>query len=397
MSRTAFLSAAPALWVGTAVIAGPVPLTDSALDRVTAGTASETLQGSGGAIVGNDSEAILVLTGTLDLAGDAQSGARGLNVVNSSESTVANGVNVWDGQLPDGATAGANGEFSVSQENAVYQEQRRVSLLPSYERSGANRSSTWDEDSTESSATTSLVKNEARDIEATNTTRALTSKGEVDTESTVLGQEIKGGKGIAGAGDLQVDFDGGTFTYELNGSINVDGNTTETTTTAGTTETQDATGGVILTGSVLLTLELPELLVEFNGAGCAVMMGSCKGEGTLNETSTTSSDGTVISSTDTSHESEESFVGGGTKEVRAPFTLEDAQAEYIVVDDSTLDVESNYGISLAGSAQADLRALNAVNAAGSAVANAVNISRTPSLSATATMGLVQSNLIRHSR
>jgi hypothetical protein len=394
MSRISIFSTAPALLVGSAVFAGPVPLTDSALDRVTAGGANETLQGSGGTIVGNDSEAVLVLTGTLDLADAAQSGARGLNVVNSSESTVANGVNVWDGQLPDGATPGANGAFSVTQENEVYQEQRRVSLLPSYERLGANRSSSWDEDSTESSTTTSLVRNEARNIETTDTTRALTSIGKVDTLSTVLGQEIKGGKGIAGAGDLQVNFDAGEFRYELDGSINVGGTITDN----GETVVQTATnGGVILTGSVLLTLELPELDVAFNGAGCAVMMGSCEGQGSLNETSETSSDHTVISSSDTTEESEGTFVGGGSKEVRAPFTLADAQAEYIVVDDSTLDVESNYGISLAGTAQSNLRALNAVNAAGSAVANAVNISRTPSLSATATMGLVQSNVIRHSR
>jgi hypothetical protein len=392
--RIALLSAAVAALVGSAAVAGPVPLTDSALDRVTAGGTGEALQGSGGTIVGNDSEAVLVLTGTLDLSDEAQSGARGLNVVNSSESTVANGVNVWDGQLPSGATPGTNGEFSVSQENAVYQEQRRVSLLPSYERSGANRSSSWTEDSTESSTTTSIARNEVRDLETENTTRALTSSGNVDTQSTVLGQEIKGGKGIAGAGDLQVNFDAGTFTYELDGTINVGGTIVDN----GTTETQTATdGGVILTGSVLLTLELPELDVAFNGAGCAVMMGSCEGQGTLNETSAIASDQTVITTTEATAESEGTFDGGGSKEVRAAFALADAQAEYIVVDDSSLDVQSNYGISLAGSAQADLRALNAVNAAGSAVANAVNISRTPSLSATAALGLVQSNVIRHSR
>jgi hypothetical protein len=407
MSRTSIsiLSAAPALLVGSAVVAGPVPLTDSALDRVTAGTASE-LQGSGGAIVGNDSEAVLVLTGTLELADDAQSGARGLNVVNSSESTVANGVNVWDGQIPDSATKDPapkpTGEFSVSQENAVYQEQRRVSLLPSYERSGANRSSSWDEDSTESSTTSSLMTNEALDLETTNTTRDLTATGSVDTNSSIVGQEIKAGKGIAGAGDLHVNFDAGTLTYRVDGSVNV-GGTMNTTTTAipdegtTTTQNQNATDGVIVSGSLLLTLELPELVIDFNGAGCAVMMGSCSSAGTLDETSETVSDHSVITSTDTTQESDATFVGGGSEEIRAAFTLEDAQAEYIVVDDSSLDVEANYGISLAGAAQADLRALNAVNAAGSAVANAVNISRTPSLSAAATMALVQSNVIRHSR
>ena len=90
-------------------------------------------------------------------------------------------------------------------------------------------------------------------------------------------------------------------------------------------------------------------------------------------------------------------MGGGTENVRSPFEIEDAQAEYIVVDDSKIDVETNYGITLAGSAQSNLRALNAVNAAGSAVANGVNISRTPTVTGGQVMALSQQNVIRHSR
>jgi hypothetical protein len=360
----------------TVAIAGS-PLPDSALDQVTAGTADQTLQGSGGAIVGNNSDAKLVLTGTLELGDEAQSGAMGLNVVNSSESTVANGVNVWDGKLPDNATPGADGEFKVRQENVVHQEQRRVALLPSYERTGANKSSTWTEDSTHSSSTTSNTSNEVRNIETTSSTRSLTSEGNVDTESVVLDQSIKGGQGIAGAGDIGIDFAGGSVVFDANA--------------------QAATDAAGLSGHLRLEVVLPAFSVDFNGAGCAVEIGSCSAHGTLDETSDTSSDHTVTTTADTSEDSSSTFVGGGTKDVRSPFSLSDAQAEYIVVDDSTLDVESNYGIKLSGSSQSEMRALNAVNAAGSAVANAVNISRTPSLTATSSMTLVQSNVIGHSR
>jgi hypothetical protein len=358
-------------------LADPLRLSDNVLDGVTAGTADNPVQGSGGAIVGNNSEATLLLTGTLDLADKAQSGARGLNVVNSSESTVANGVNIWDGKLPDGAKAGENGDFKVRQENVVHQEQRRVALLPSYERSGANRSETWTEDSTHQSSSTSNTSNEALNVETTSSTRNLTSKGEVDTESTVLDQEIKGGQGVAGAGDIGITFAGGQVEFDAHA--------------------QAETGKAGLDGHLNLKVTLPAFSVDFNGAGCAVEIGSCNAEGTLDETSDTSSDHSVTTTAKTTDDSSETFVGGGTKDVRSPFSLSDAQAEYIVVDDSKLDVESNYGITLAGSAQADLRALNAVNAAGSAVANAVNISRTPSLTALSSMSLVQSNIIGHSR
>lgn len=372
--RTPISLAIAAILYGGAAVAGPTPLEDAALDAVTAGGASESLQGSGGAVVGNNSEANLELTGTLDLQGEAQSGANALNLVNSSESTVANGVNVWDGKLPDGAAPGANGEFEVRQQNTVHQEQRRVALLPQYERTAFNESSSWTEDSTSDSASTLATRNEVRDVETTASTRDLTSSGTVDTETTVVGQTIQGGRGLAGAGDLSVNFDGGDIEFVAS-----------------------ASAGGVLEGDLRLTIGLPEFSIDFAGGGCAVQMGSCTGEGALSETSETTRDNSTLETLERTEESSETFVGGGTKELRSPFYMADAQAEYIVIDDSKLEVQSNYGIALAGSAQSKLRALNAVNAAGSAVANAVNISRTPSLTAMSQLTLVQSNVIGHSR
>jgi len=373
--RTRISLAIAAVLYGGTVMAGPAPLADSALDQVTAGTADQ-LQGSGGAVVGNHSEANLVLTGTLNLSDEAQSGARALNLVNSSESTVANGVNVWDGKLPEGAAAvaEAKGKFEVRQENLVQQEQRRVALLPHYERTDFNETSSWTENSTAKTSSATQSLSEIRDVQSSSSSRELSSSGRVDTQTTIVGQTIQGGRGIAGAADLDVNFDGGNIEFVANAGV-----------------------GDVLEGELRLTLELPELQIGFSGGGCAVQMGSCEGNGTLAETSETSSDNTRLESSESIESSEKTFVGGGEKELRSPFYMADAQAEYVVVDDSKLDVESNYGIALAGSSQANLRALNAVNAAGSAVANAVNISRTPSLTAMGNLSLVQSNVIGHSR
>ena len=60
---------AAASWAAGAHGAG-APLADDTLDGVTAGTASQPLA-SGGAVVGNNSEAVLNITGTLDLGFDA--------------------------------------------------------------------------------------------------------------------------------------------------------------------------------------------------------------------------------------------------------------------------------------------------------------------------------------
>lgn len=374
MKRTPIALAVAAVLYGTVALANPVPLPDQALDQVTAGSTDDSVQGSGGAIVGNNSTATLALTGTLDLDGDAQSGASALNLVNSSESTVANGVNVWDGKLPEGATPGATGQFEVAQENIVHQEQRRVALLPSYERSGANRSSTWEEDSSSTTATTSAGTSERFAIESSASTRDLDFSGSVDTHSSILGQEIKGGKGFAAAGDVGIDFEAGSLHFNA-----------------------EAGADQVLSGEIDLVLTFPRFTIDVTGAGCAVALGSCDADGTLVEREESFSDNSALETSQSTSETSETFVGSGTRDVRSPFSLEDAQAEYVVIDDSSLEVEANYGITLAGSTQSNLRALNAVNAAGSAVANAVNISRTPTLSATASMSLVQSNIIGHSR
>ena len=374
MKRTPIAWAVAAVLYGAVALANPVPLPDAALDQVTAGSTDNALQGSGGAIVGNNSEAMLELTGTLNLDGDAQSGASALNLVNSSESTVANGVNIWDGKLPEGGTPGTKGEFQVTQENVVQQEQRRVALLPRYERSGANRSSTWEEDSSRTTATTAASTSERRAIDSSSSSRDPDFSGSVDTHSSVLGQEIKGGKGFAAAGDVSIEFEAGNVHFDA-----------------------DAGAGQALSGHINLDLTFPKFTVDVTGAGCAVALGSCTSDGTLVETEQSASDHSVLETSESTSESSETFVGSGTRDVRSPFSLDGAQAEYVVIDDSSLTVEANYGITLAGSAQSNLRALNAVNAAGSAVANAANISRTPSLTATASMSLVQSNIIHHSR
>lgn len=367
--------AVAAVLYGSMALADGHRLGDGSLDSITAGTAqSESMIASGGAVVGNNSEAKIKITGTLDLSGEAQSGANGLNVVNSSESTVANGVNVWDGRLKDTAAVGGSSRFEVNQYNSVEQEQRRVAFLPSYERSEANVSKTWTEDSTHAGAQSTERNNEHRDVSRIGSTRDLTSEGRVDTETAIAGQTIKGGRGIAGAGDLHVNFDGGDIGLTIEGDI-----------------------ADVLTGKITLNIGLPELQIDFNGGGCAVQMGSCEGKGSLSETKSDERDNSKIESLAQTSEESSTFKGGGTEDIRSPFEVHGAQAEYIVVDDSKIDVDSNYGVKLAGSTQKSLRALNAVNAAGSAVANAVNISRTPSFNGGQTLALNQQNVIRHSR
>jgi hypothetical protein len=57
--------------------------------------------------------------------------------------------------------------------------------------------------------------------------------------------------------------------------------------------------------------------------------------------------------------------------------LANADAEYVVVDNSKLDVTEDYKIALSGSAQNKISAANVVNAAGSIIGIGTNVARTP--------------------
>ncbi|MDH5735717.1 MAG: hypothetical protein OEY87_06300, partial [Gammaproteobacteria bacterium] len=119
----------------------PVSLDDMTLHQVTAGAENNVLEGSGGAVVGNSSTASIHSVGSVTIEGEAQASAQSLNLVNSSESTVANGLNIWDGQIAGVAelsSASDAGNFVVNQSNEVNQEQRRSAAVPEYSRPEAN-------------------------------------------------------------------------------------------------------------------------------------------------------------------------------------------------------------------------------------------------------------------
>jgi hypothetical protein len=106
-------------FVAVGVLVGPVfaqskttkqPLRDSQMDGVTAGSA----------VAIADAAVISTDTGSVSLSGGALSGATGVNIVNSSDSLVANGVNVYDSSLTN---QDSNKGATVNQVNAIKQTQ----------------------------------------------------------------------------------------------------------------------------------------------------------------------------------------------------------------------------------------------------------------------------------
>ncbi len=353
------------------------PMSSADLDRLTAGGA-KSLSASGGAVVGNDSSANISSLGTVTLDSEAQEAAKALNIVNSSESTVANGLNIWDGQLNTSAgvsmTENAINSREVEQSNNISQDQRRVASLPNYSRPDANIEESWDNSGSSSSAATHNEVDSVTDLVTTTRTNNTTNLStEVNALSTVLGQEVRAGKGIAIAGNIDsIDFAAGTF--EIEGTASVGG---------------------VLEGAVSFTLTGPELnITGIEAAGCAAMTASCNASGGSVLEETSNQDHSTMYSLDTSSNSSEEYTETGSRLTRSAFEIEGALAEYIVVDNSDLTVSTDYSVNLSGAAQAGLSALNVVNAAGSAVANGVNIGRSDN---STNMAMTQSNVIVHSR
>ena len=393
------------LLVGTSVAhAGPVALNDVVLDSVTAG--SSDVGGSGGAIVGNSSEATISQTGGVSLDGEAQSGAKALNLVNSAESTVANGVNIWQGS---GATSDGQDTpgFMVNQSNEIAQEQRRSASMPSYSRPEADTLLQSSSSGSSNYDTLLDVKTTQMDIMSNYRNAENTSTAEVDTTIAAGVSEVPDanipeasldtntGKGLAVAGSLDAFIDGGEVQLGLavGGAVSAFRDTDTSDSGYGGMQVGDAESDFSLYGRLIL----PEMELHIDGAGCGVAMGSCKSGGTSNEETNDLRDNSLIETTLNTEVGGSDYTTAQTEAYRSPFELNDAQAEYIVVDDSSLNVSTTFTLALSGSAQSGAMGMNVVNSTGSAVANGVNVAQTQQVNGGNVLHLTQSNVISHSR
>ena len=393
--------------------AEPVTLDDLTLNQVTAGEVAAT-SGSGGAIIGNSSEATITQTGGVDLSGEAQSGAEALNLVNTAESTVANGVNIWDVNSNEALDSG---EMMVDQSNIISQEQRRSASMPNYSRPEANTFVDVDRTGSESHDINYDRNNNIVDIHNITSNAFDQSTASVDTTIDVGAQtnavedsglpaspdmnvDTNVGKGGAGAGTLDLQLDGGEIHLGLAVGGPVIAHADEFNTSAsGDTEVFGGMDVGIEESELALygRLILPDASIEITGAGCGVLMGSCEAGGSIKLDTTELTDKSIMDTEVSSSVGNSEFTEKVTETYRSPFELNNAQAEYIVVDDSSLTVNTTFNLTLSGSAQSNVSGMNVVNATGSAVANGINIARTSGLTNGGAMALQQSNVITHSR
>lgn len=344
----------------------PHRLADLQLDRITAGDsgAGSSSEDIGGTIVAGGSQATITNTGGVTLEGGAQSGAQALNLVNATQSRVANGVNVWDGQLDSHDTAT---KLKVQQSNQVFQQGfASYASLSGYTRGPNTWTNYSSSETSKSSSSDNLTNNSHVDTTQSISSSGSSTTGEGQTApSGTSGLQI--GQGISGTGKLNISVDAGSVNVGLSAAANVNG----------------AVSGLFSSGSGSASASfnagaqwvLPKLNLSFDGGICYVEMGSCSAIGTR----------------DTTSASEDDKQASYSQVVQGPISIDNANAQYIVADGSKLDATNSYTVFLNGTSEENAKALNLVNATASLITNAVNIARTPT--AGPTLNLNQTNLI----
>jgi hypothetical protein len=259
--------------------------------------------------------------------------------------------------------------------------------LPSYER-GANSSSDYSESGSANSTSSTAIYDQVTDLESSLILDEVSTIGSVVSADAptlhidaTITDPISGNQVLMGTVDFNYPAGGGgdKIGGVINGEFNV----------------------ALLAGEIsidveplLITLVLPSLTVDVIAMGCMTFNGDCEIDGKNIEKTEEIRDQSTLYTLDESSSSDETWENSGSESVQAAFELQDAQAEYIVVDDSTINVDAAYLVALSGGAQSGLRAMNVVNAAGSAVANAINVSVTAGGDI---HSLSQLNTISHSR
>jgi hypothetical protein len=370
--------------------AEPTLLDDKLMDRVIAGT-TET---GNGVVVAHGSDAKIDQDNRLLLNHEAQLSTRSINLTNSSGSAVANLVNIWDGSgvISAGGANGAETEVGINQFNHVIQEQPGGARLTGYLRSEAEYENVVEHGGSSNHSVRTVDHHDVTNISNTENYTITESQGWVDTAVEIkLGNKISFnghlGTGIAFAGDTYFNVSPGSADIGVAAENDGTGNVT-----AGADGSLSATGDLVL----ITRVDLPEITLDINGAGCAVAMGSCAANSTVVEGSSSYTDNSTLDIVENFGSSEIAFSDFQSNSYRSPLQLERAEADYIVIDDSKLVLISEVELELTDSAQKEARGMNIVNAIGSNVANATNIARTQSFEGSRSkLVLNQFNTVRH--
>lgn len=376
LARVFALMFALAAGLSPAVYGAPVELSDSRLESVTAGSA-EVASHNGGLIVGNTSTALVRNLDEVQLSGQAQKNTKSLNLVNSSDTTLANGVNLWIGNDP---AANAQNPFEGYSQSNTFEQNRRISI----------RAGEWiygGENVIETSieSFSSFFKGEYIPetviFEGIGLTKAFDKDGNVidplKPTDPQPSEELKIGIGVAFAGKVSGEI----------GDTKITLHSSERSETTTESEISITVFGVkfvlaedkqtrVVTSEIHKEEVIEGLTIDkTEGVGCIIIRGSCNIE-----------------------EASHSVSSINTRKAFTPgLPSPDTSAEMIVMGEGVLDLQDDYSVHLSNHAQQNSSAFNLVNGGGGILANGANLSNAAVLGMAGSGAFRQTNSIFQKR
>jgi len=355
------LAAQPNIAQSNIVVQGAAPV---------AGAESEPsmTRATGGTFVANESMATMSSSARVELGPSAQNGVHAVAIVNAADALVANGINIWDGDL---GQAQFNNSVNIQQTNQVFQ----------YTAPTAARVSGYHRDDYDSREVSTVANSQAEqqfikvafDIDLGDL--GSYSEGLAAPAAAIPNSKIPGAKGVVAgfAGEADVSYGGGDAYFELG----IDGHYGYDNLVSTDAAVEDFLGFGTSSGSIEFGVD--DFSIDF---------------------APTLTFAAEFSTLDIKAEGALCWANGGTcfasirKEQNGDICIDDAQAEHIVVDHATLDATESYSVSLGASAQANARAMAIVNAAGGLVSNSINVSNFSGATLNSpTINLVQRNVV----
>ena len=362
---------------------GKQSLRDNQMDGVTAGSA----------IAIGDASATSSNTGSVNLSGGALSGATGVNIVTSSNSLVANGVNVYDNSLTN--QVGGKGAV-VTQANGLTQTQ------------GTNASAQLELEAAD------VNDNILAEAEAAAAATNIAAGDAKINSSSSYNVDLSGTAGENATGINIVNAAGGLVANGVNLTESSNVNAVPVLTQVNAIEQADLTkGSAIAVGEASVTSSNSGSVslsgAALNGASGVNIVNSAdsavaNGVNIYNSSLTTqaSNGGAPVTQANVLTQNEKT---NAKVQIAAAAPIDDAgdvialaaqaKATNIAVADAKTNSSSNYNVDLAGTAEQNASALNIVNSAGGMVSNGINIAH--SVNMNAVPALTQVNLISQAR
>jgi hypothetical protein len=349
-------------------------LLDNQMDGVTAGSA---LAVGDAAVTSNDAASV-------KLGGGALSGAAGINIVNSSNSLDANGVNVYDSSIQgrQGSGAGSN----VNQQNSISQTEGTNAKI------AVEASDLQDEIFAAEAAAkaTNIAADSAKATTNTNDSVDLTG----NAEQAAKGLNIVNSAGGLVANGLNIAHSSNvgavptlTQTNDLTQKDLAAGSGSGIAIDSAAVATTN-TGAVNLSGGALSDAAGINIV---NSTDSAVANGVNVYDSSL--TNQASNSGSSVTQNNTIDQNEKTNATVQVAAAIAPLDLQfaaTAQATNIAADSAKINNNSNYSVDLAGTAEQNATALNLVNSAGSIVSNGINIAHSTNIGSIPTLNQVNS-------